>query len=91
MADGLDAVVPTHRHADHALDLHGLFRARRFGRRDTDPLPLYALHDVLDQVIALGRCRRRHPGLRLAPAYTMEASDHDWQAGVPPAAGPPSP
>jgi ribonuclease BN (tRNA processing enzyme) len=28
VADGLDAVVITHEHADHMVDLHGLFRAR---------------------------------------------------------------
>lgn len=33
VADGVGAVVVTHRHADHALDLHGLFRAHWFGRR----------------------------------------------------------
>lgn len=53
VADGIDAVVVTHRHADHAIDLHGLFRARWFGRRGVAPLPLYAPADVLDQVAAL--------------------------------------
>jgi ribonuclease BN (tRNA processing enzyme) len=52
-ADGLDAVVITHHHADHALDLHGLFRARWFGRRGAPALPLYAPRAVLDQVAAL--------------------------------------
>jgi len=46
-------VVVTHRHADHAIDLHGLFRARWFGRRSAAPLALYAPADVLDQVTAL--------------------------------------
>lgn len=53
VADGVDAVVVTHRHADHAIDLHALFRARWFGRRGAAPLPLYAPADVLDQVAAL--------------------------------------
>lgn len=53
VADGIDAVVVTHRHADHAIDLHGLFRARWFGRRGAPPLPLYSPADVLDQVVAL--------------------------------------
>jgi ribonuclease BN (tRNA processing enzyme) len=53
VADGVDAVVVTHRHADHAIDLHGLFRARWFGRRGAEPLPLYAPADVFDQVAAL--------------------------------------
>ncbi len=53
VADGIDAVVVTHRHADHAIDLHGLFRARWLGRRGAPPLPLYSPPDVLDQVVAL--------------------------------------
>jgi ribonuclease BN (tRNA processing enzyme) len=51
VADGLDAVVVTHRHADHASDLHGLFRARWFGLRGAPPLPLYAPADVLEQLV----------------------------------------
>ena len=39
---GIDAVVITHKHPDHMLDLHGLFRARWFGDRDGEPIPLYA-------------------------------------------------
>jgi ribonuclease BN (tRNA processing enzyme) len=53
VADGLDAVIVTHRHADHALDLHGLFRARWFGRPGAAALPLYSPVDVVDQVGAL--------------------------------------
>lgn len=49
-ADGLDAVVVTHEHPDHAIDLHGLFRARWFGRRDGPAIPLYAGAGVLDAV-----------------------------------------
>jgi ribonuclease BN (tRNA processing enzyme) len=49
-ADGIDAVVVTHEHPDHAIDVHGLFRARFFGRRGAPPLPLYAPKSVLDLV-----------------------------------------
>ena len=49
----LDAVIVTHRHADHAIDLHGLFRSRWISRRGALPrLPLYAPPGVLEQVIA---------------------------------------
>lgn len=41
-AEGVDAVVLTHGHADHLVDVHALFRARWFGRRDAAKLPLYA-------------------------------------------------
>lgn len=38
VADGIDAVVITHKHPDHMLDMHGLFRARWFGRRVAAPV-----------------------------------------------------
>jgi ribonuclease BN (tRNA processing enzyme) len=53
VADGLDAVVVTHEHADHMVDLHGLFRARWFGRRDAPRLGLYAPEGVLRKVVGL--------------------------------------
>lgn len=77
--DGIDAVIVTHSHADHALDLHGLFRARWYGRRGAVPLPLYAPEDVLDRVVsieendaaAVGRVFDWHPlpaaGYRVGP------------------------
>jgi ribonuclease BN (tRNA processing enzyme) len=53
VGDGVDAVVITHRHPDHAIDLHGLFRARSFGRHGAAAIPLYAPRDVLDLVVHL--------------------------------------
>src|SRR5580704_13192944 len=53
VADGLDAVVITHEHADHMVDLHGLFRARWFGGRSADSIPLFAPEPVLGRVVAL--------------------------------------
>lgn len=53
VADGLDAVVVTHEHADHMVDLHGLFRARWFGRRDGPRIPLFAPEPVLGKVVGL--------------------------------------
>ena len=52
-ADGLDAVIVTHKHADHMIDLHGLFRARKFGDRKAQPIPLYAPAGVLEHVESL--------------------------------------
>jgi ribonuclease BN (tRNA processing enzyme) len=49
-ADGLSAAVVTHRHPDHMVDLHGLMRARWFGRRSAAPLPLYAPEGVIDSL-----------------------------------------
>jgi glyoxylase-like metal-dependent hydrolase (beta-lactamase superfamily II) len=53
VADGLDAIVITHEHADHMVDLHGLFRARWFGKGDGRRIALYAPESVLSKVIAL--------------------------------------
>jgi ribonuclease BN (tRNA processing enzyme) len=53
VADGLGAAVVTHDHADHMVDLHGLFRARWFGRTDGRRIPLYAPQAVIDKVIGL--------------------------------------
>lgn len=51
--DGLDAVVVTHAHADHVVDLHGLFRARWFARRGAPRIPLYAPDGVLGVLAGL--------------------------------------
>ena len=53
VADGLDAVIVTHEHADHMVDLHGLFRARWLGRRGAPAIPLYAPAGVLERVAGL--------------------------------------
>ena len=52
-ADGVDAVIVTHAHPDHMVDLHGLLRARWFGRRGAPPIPLYAPEPVLVRLISL--------------------------------------
>jgi len=53
VGDGIDAVVISHRHADHMIDLHGLFRARWYGRRTAPSIPLYAPPGVLELVAGL--------------------------------------
>lgn len=53
VGDGIDAVLITHRHADHMIDLHGLFRARWFGRPGSSPIPLYAPPGVLELIALL--------------------------------------
>jgi ribonuclease BN (tRNA processing enzyme) len=52
-AAGLDAVVVTHAHPDHMIDLHGLFRARWFGDRGAPRLPLHAHPDVMRVLTAI--------------------------------------
>jgi ribonuclease BN (tRNA processing enzyme) len=53
VADGIDAVIVTHHHPYHMVDLHGLFRARWFGHRDAVRVPVYAPPEVLDVIVGL--------------------------------------
>ena len=52
-ADGIDAVIVTHAHPDHMVDLHGLFRARWFGRRGVPAIPLFAPESVVARLLGL--------------------------------------
>jgi ribonuclease BN (tRNA processing enzyme) len=52
-AEGLDAVVVSHRHPDHMLDLHGLFRARSFGSPEAPALPLFSPEGIVERLKAL--------------------------------------
>ena len=63
-AAGVDAVVVTHEHPDHMVDLHGLFRARWFGARGAPPIPLYAPEKVLEHVGMLEALPLDAPALR---------------------------
>jgi ribonuclease BN (tRNA processing enzyme) len=53
VADGVDAVIVTHAHPDHMVDLHGLFRARWYGRRGAPVIPLFAPESVLARLLGL--------------------------------------
>jgi ribonuclease BN (tRNA processing enzyme) len=53
VADGLDAVIISHHHPDHMIDLHALMRARWFGSRGAAPLPLYAPDGVVTKLVEL--------------------------------------
>ena len=52
-AAGLDAVVVTHDHPDHVVDLHGLFRARLYDGQQLPRIPLYAPEAVLERIAGL--------------------------------------
>lgn len=60
-AVGLDAVVVTHDHPDHVVDLHGLFRALFYGGRQDSSLPLYAPEAVLERIASLEDSDRSVP------------------------------
>lgn len=47
-----DAVIITHEHPDHCVDLHGLFRLRRYGTPGPR-IPLYCPPGVLDRLAGL--------------------------------------
>jgi len=51
--EGVDAVIVTHRHPDHMIDLHGLLRARRFSHPGAPAIPLYAPDGVMERVAGL--------------------------------------
>jgi ribonuclease BN (tRNA processing enzyme) len=51
--EGIDAVIVTHRHPDHSVDLHGLLRARWFGAAGAPRLPLFAASGVVDVLLGL--------------------------------------
>ncbi len=57
-ADTLDAVLVSHGHPDHCLDLNPLLRARAFVEEDVPPLRVHAPAAALDAVLALD-----HPGV----------------------------
>lgn len=60
-AVGLDAVVVTHDHPDHVVDLHGLFRALLYGGRQDSPISLYAPEAVLERIAGLEDSDRSVP------------------------------
>jgi len=51
--EGIGAVIVTHRHPDHMIDLHGLLRARRFTHPAAPAIPLYAPGGVVERVASL--------------------------------------
>lgn len=52
-AAGLDAIVVTHRHPDHAADLHAIFRWRWLGERDLPRIQLLAPAGVMELLAAM--------------------------------------
>jgi ribonuclease BN (tRNA processing enzyme) len=62
-----DAVVVTHEHPDHCVDLHGLFRVRRYSYPGAAKLPLYCPAGVLARLaglepdVELGDVFEHHP------------------------------
>jgi ribonuclease BN (tRNA processing enzyme) len=53
VAEGLHAVVVTHDHPDHVVDLHGLMRARLYTHPQRPRIALYAPEAVLERIASL--------------------------------------
>jgi ribonuclease BN (tRNA processing enzyme) len=49
----VDAVIISHEHPDHCVDLHGLFRVRRYSYPGAAKLPLYCPPGVLERLAGL--------------------------------------
>jgi ribonuclease BN (tRNA processing enzyme) len=52
-AEEIDAVLVSHGHPDHCADLHPLLRARAFNDDRVPALPVHALPNALDAILAL--------------------------------------
>jgi len=71
----VDAVVITHEHSDHCVDLNGLLRARHFSEPPVDRTPLLCPPGVLDRVDAL------EPGVDLIDTFDVIALPCDYRVG----------
>lgn len=72
----LDAIVITHRHIDHCIDLIGSYYALLDDADDHPPLPVYAAPDVLDFLTSL---LTRDSTLQFAKVYdarTIHPGEH---------------
>jgi ribonuclease BN (tRNA processing enzyme) len=65
-AVGLDAVIVTHDHPDHVVDLHGLLRARLYDGRHEPRIPLYSPKAVVERIAGLEDGDRSMPELVFA-------------------------
>ncbi|NRQ35437.1 MBL fold metallo-hydrolase [Nonomuraea sp. NN258] len=74
----VDAVLITHGHPDHCVDLNPLLRARVLADEPASALPVHAPPGALDAVLALDKPRM------LAAGYVA----HDLEPGVPREIGP---
>lgn len=75
-ADGIDAIVVTHRHPDHCVDLHGLFRSRSLARLRRPAIPLYAPRGVIDIVMDLQENHERDEVLDVFDWHALPADPY---------------
>ena len=70
----LGAVLLSHGHRDHLVDMYALFASRRFGRTPAQELPVFALPDVKTY---MGQLVSKRSG----DAWTTTFDWHDLEAG----------
>lgn len=71
----VDAVVVTHEHPDHCVDLHGLFRLLHYGRPGAGRVPLYCPPGVLDRLAGL------EPDVDLRAVFDVRELPGDHRVG----------
>jgi len=71
----VDAVVITHEHPDHCVDLHGPFRMRYYGGAGGPRLPLYCPPGVLDRLAGL------EPDVDLKRVFDVHVLPGSYRAG----------
>lgn len=78
--DRIDALLVSHEHPDHCLDLYSLYTARRFHPQPLAPLPLYAPRGVFERVVALEDAEGAEEMGRVFDVHEMEPG-HDVEVG----------
>ena len=71
----VDAVVITHEHPDHCIDLHGLFRMHLYGGTGRRRIPLYCPPGVLDRLAGL------EPDVDLHTVFAVHELPGDYRVG----------
>ncbi|MCT2586113.1 MBL fold metallo-hydrolase [Actinophytocola gossypii] len=71
----VDAVVVTHAHSDHCVDLNGLLRVRHYGDAAFEPVPLLCPDDVARLVDSM------EPEPRLADLFDVRALPGEYRVG----------
>lgn len=71
----VDAVVISHEHPDHCIDLHGLFRIRRYGPSSSTRLPVYCRRGVVD------RLRDLEPDVAMGDEFDFHEIPADHRLG----------
>ncbi len=72
---GIDALVLTHVHGDHCLDVFPLFNLLRFGRPPRTPLPVYAPEGVAERLAAFVGAGPGHEFFRVFDFVTVAPGD----------------